>query len=576
MLLATRLSTPSAAAPIELIGVGTISGSATDGLTLSPTTLEDGTPHNRVGGFGSAISYTGVGSLYIATPDRGPADGTTSYLDRAYLLDIPVTLGPPGSVTASVIDARLLTNELGANFTGSATAFDATNSTASLRFDPEGIRFTKKGTFFVSDEYGPFLYEFDASGQRLRALTIPSKFLITHPSNTADGELPPNNATGRQPNRGMEGLAITPDGSKLYGIMQNALIQDGALNSSNQRRGFNNRILEINTTTGETHEYLYQLDSRSNGVNEMVAINDHQFLVLERDGNAGASAAFKKIFKIDLTGASDISGVALPQAASPLPSGVIPVTKTPTPFIDLLDPSFGLAGPDFPEKIEGLAFGPDLPDGRHLLLVTSDNDFIATQDSKIFAFAIEPSALADFQPQVLRELSTLGPVHVWLGLKNSDDQGTKFDLRAELYKNNTLVAAGETRCINGVTSNPSKALEALIPFGNIVNGVLAAGEKLTLKISTRIGTASEGKTCTGHTTAVGLRLYYDAKTRPARFSAEITPSASQDYFLHTAGADFLDITAPSTSTTKQKDSSTLQATGGNLWKLIGAWSFTLP
>jgi len=71
------------------------------------------------------------------------------------------------------------------------------------------------------------------------------------------------------------------------------------------------------------------------------------------------------------------------------------------PFLDLLDPAFGLAGSGFPEKIEGLAFGPDLPDGRHLLLVTSDNDFFANQDSKIFAFAIPQEGLPSFQPQIL-------------------------------------------------------------------------------------------------------------------------------------------------------------------------------
>ena len=55
----------------------------------------------------------------------------------------------------------------------------------------------------------------------------------------------------------MEGLAITPDGTKLYGIMQNPLIQDGALNASNSRRGINDRILEIDMATGQTREFLY-------------------------------------------------------------------------------------------------------------------------------------------------------------------------------------------------------------------------------------------------------------------------------------------------------------------------------
>jgi hypothetical protein len=85
------------------------------------------------------------------------------------------------------------------------------------------------------------------------------------------------------------------------------------------------------------------------------------------------------------------------------PDGVVPVTKTL--FLDLLDPAFGLAGPTFPEKIEGLAFGPDLRDGRHLLIVTNDNDFVPTQPNRFFAFAIDGGDLPGFQAQDFDRLS---------------------------------------------------------------------------------------------------------------------------------------------------------------------------
>jgi hypothetical protein len=61
-------------------------------------------------------------------------------------------------------------------------------------------------------------------------------------------------------------------------------------------------------------------------------------------------------------------------------------------------------------------------------------------------------------------LTTLGDLHVWLGLKNSDDAGTRFDLAAEVWKNGTLVAEGETFCITGVTRNPNLAKEVSVPF----------------------------------------------------------------------------------------------------------------
>lgn len=387
-----------ASAAVTFIGEGSIPGSATDQSGLAGL-LEDGiTPHNLAGGFGSAMAYTGRDNLYVATPDRGPADGATSYIDRLYTLRIDVQAQGGGyEVKPEIVSTRLLRNAAGRHFTGSAAAFDATGSSESPRFDPEGVRVSHCGhTAFISDEYGPYVYEFNLhNGKRLRALNVPSKFLIDAPSATPANELA-NNIAGRQSNRGMEGLAISPDGGKLYGIMQSALIQDGALDAANKRIGLNNRIVEIDTATGAVREFLYQMDKKGNGISEIVAVNDHEFLVLERDGNGGDAAAFKKIFKIDISAATDIRNVkSLPTSGAP--AGVIPASKSA--FIDLLDPAHGLKGPNFPEKIEALTFGPDLPDGRHLLLVANDNDFNVAQATRIMAFAIDSYDLPGFAPQ---------------------------------------------------------------------------------------------------------------------------------------------------------------------------------
>jgi len=88
LLLASLLCALPVQAAVTFIGEGSIPGTATDQSGLTGL-LEDGvTPHNLLGGFGSALAYTGKGQRYIATPDRGPADGATSYIDRLYQLDI--------------------------------------------------------------------------------------------------------------------------------------------------------------------------------------------------------------------------------------------------------------------------------------------------------------------------------------------------------------------------------------------------------------------------------------------------------------------------------------------------------
>ena len=145
-----------------------MAGTALDGLAVTPARLEDGVPNNQIGGFGSAIAYTGVGDLYVTTPDRGPNAGADSYVERAYLLELSLA---GGTVTPAFRGGAILRNEAGQTLIGRDTAFDATNSPASRRFDSEGVRVSPAGTFYVSDEYGPFLYEFGPDGTRRRALS---------------------------------------------------------------------------------------------------------------------------------------------------------------------------------------------------------------------------------------------------------------------------------------------------------------------------------------------------------------------------------------------------------------------
>ena len=90
-------------------------------------------------------------------------------------------------------------------------------------------------------------------------------------------------------------------------------------------------------------------------------------------------------------------------------------------------------------------------------------------------------------------VSALNNLRTWIGLKNSDDQGTWFDLRAEVYKNSTLVASGETFCIQGVTRNADQAKEVSVSFNPpspmTFNGTT---DVLSLKLLTRIGTNGSG------------------------------------------------------------------------------------
>ncbi len=416
LLLCASSLLASAPPGIELVGIGYISGDAIDKSGLAGSICQAGAPANCVpksvlGGFGSALAYTGHDNVFVAAPDRGPFNGLTDvpYLDRFHFFHI-TTDPQTKQISTVLLDTRFLRNEFGQTFVGGAGAFDPDNPQRTLRLDPEGVRIGANGNFYVSDEYGPYVFEFDRQGNLVQRIEIPSKFQIANQSADPNVELL-TNTSGRQANRGMEGLAISQDGFTLVGVMQNALLQDGALNPGTPDRiGLNNRILAIDLTSGDTHEYVYRIEAsnRGQGVSEILAVNDHQFLVVERDNRSWLSAepqapTRKWIYKIDINGATEVSDRTL--SSTTLPAGVVPIQKSL--FIDLLDSDFGLQNRDaraIAEEIEGLAWGPDLPDGRHVLYVLSDNDLVPANPTQIYALAIDDAELTSplgLEPQFL-------------------------------------------------------------------------------------------------------------------------------------------------------------------------------
>ncbi len=415
---ATPASLSACAAPI-LLAKGTLTGSSAgaavdlSGLTGS---LENGLPGNVLGGMGSALAWAG-GNTFLAAPDRGPnataynsaVDDTSSYIARFQTVSMRLTAsrsgtGTPFILTPTLVATTLLSSPTPLNygssaglgnkrdgtplgsgapaidtaaknyFTGRSDNFGAGNSgnASNARLDLEGMHISNDGkSVFISDEYGPYVYQFDrATGGRIRSFTLPGNLDIANLSPQGAVEIG-GNTSGRVANKGMEGLAITPDGKTLVGIVQAPLIQDAAVSASNKLL----RIVTIDIATGTTHEYGYKLPNGS-GASEIVALNDHEFIVDERDGKGlgdGTIAVAKTLYKINLTGATDITSVTGTAAAS--------AAVGKTAFVDLvaLLNANGIASTQIPSKIEGLAFGQDvLLDGiiEHTLRIANDNDFV--------------------------------------------------------------------------------------------------------------------------------------------------------------------------------------------------------
>lgn len=389
------LAVQAAAAGVELIGRATVSAQASD-LSGLDNIIGNNIPHDRFGGWGSAIAWTGQGNRYIVASDRGPGDGASAFRCRVHVIEIVPPTSEMREVKVSIEKTVMLTTSDGQPYWGNTGNYKAGDQAAGLRLDPEGVRLSREGTLWVSEEYGPWIDEFSMDGLHLRRIAPPEKFLIAKPDGEPERELPPHNMSGRQPNRGFEGLAISPNGSRIYTILQGPLIQDGALDGENERTGRNIRVAEVTLATGATREFVYPLNSASFGVSEILAYSETGMLVLERDGKSGEKAKFRSVFAVDLSEATDVSGVgALPAVG--LPAEIKPLRKRK--LVDFMDRRHRLAGPEMPEKIEGLAFGPDLADGRRLLVVTSDNDFKDEIPSHIWLFAVDPADLKGFIPQ---------------------------------------------------------------------------------------------------------------------------------------------------------------------------------
>jgi len=136
---------------------------------------------------------------------------------------------------------------------------------------------------------------------------------------------------------------------------------------------------------------------RNIGLSSIVAINDHQFLVLERDnrgigvdnpaghGPAGGPipalgvVGSKRVYKIDIDGATDVSALVLPDDGNLTAAGIVPVRKNDADvFIDIAATTL-LPNGNQAEKWEGLAIGPRLLGGGRVIVAGNDNDYSVTQ-----------------------------------------------------------------------------------------------------------------------------------------------------------------------------------------------------
>lgn len=298
-----------------------------------------------------------------------------------------------------------------------------------ITIDSEGLALDGLGGFYVSDEYGPYIYHFAFDGRMIEAIMPPEAYIpMRNGSVSFSADSPPiydpneviipaNTVTGRDNNQGLEGLTKSADGRTLYALMQSALDQEGGPNNPNRLQA---RLLEYDITNPfraeYTAEYVVTLPLYAGGKSEKVAaqseihsLGNGQFLVLARDSNAGhgqssSTSVYRHADLFDISassGATDIKSTTNDATNGSIASatGVLDPGIQAAEYCTFLDYNvnsqlgrFGLhnggAQDQFllNEKWESLAMVPVDglfgADGEWFLFSLSDNDFI-TQDGEI-------------------------------------------------------------------------------------------------------------------------------------------------------------------------------------------------
>jgi hypothetical protein len=334
---AARLSTVAAAAALSLhahAATNTLTGWA----LMPANTFSDGPTSGQFNGSGaggnllpllnkqpvqgfSAVLPGAASGSYLVMPDNGFGAQTNSAdtLLRVYAVtpDFKTATGGTGTVSAASYSTgatlpgfnnasrvtladpdRKLGFQIQAdlnNYYGLSTnaAVDPTIKAGRLLtgadFDIEAMRKDKNGNLWFGDEFGPMLLKTDANGKVLR-----SEIVLPGVQSPQSPYLAGGTANLGRSN-GFEGMAINQAGDTLFTLLEGTVAGDAA--RSLRINAFN---VDREAYTGD--QWLYQLDALGTNIGDMTAINDHEFLVIERNNNTAttAGAPFKKIFKIDL------------------------------------------------------------------------------------------------------------------------------------------------------------------------------------------------------------------------------------------------------------------------------------
>lgn len=324
----------------------------------------------------SGIDYdAATGQYYLICDDRSALNPARFYTARLYFSDKSFD-----SVKFTAVTTLLQPN---------GQPYPDTKTNPSLTPDPEAMRYNAKKQRLVWSSEGerivnekdtiltnPGIYEISMNGQYLDSFALPPQFRMHATEN------------GPRRNGVFEGLGFTPNYKYLYVSLEEPRYEDGPRAEVGQ--GAYTRILKFdNNTRQPVAQYAYKLEPvahpaipenafKVNGISDIMVLDNDKILTIERSFSSGVKDCTIKVFITDLSRATGISGINSLREDTRFK----PAAKTL-----LLD--FASLG-KYIDNIEGVTFGPVLPNGHRSLVFVADNNFSDKEENQFFLFEIIP------------------------------------------------------------------------------------------------------------------------------------------------------------------------------------------
>ncbi|MYM83665.1 esterase-like activity of phytase family protein [Duganella sp. FT50W] len=250
----------------------------------------------------------------------------------------------------------------------------------AVRVDPQdgSIWYASEGSGSLG--LSPFVRRAAADGSYRVALPMPDLFKDD-----------PGHQRGPRNNLSVEGLSFAPDGQSLWLGMEAPLYQDGPV--ATQEHGAVSRLTQFARSGKVLAQYAYPVDRvqgvpaaghfGDNGVSEILVFDTYHLLVLERSGVQDAAGHFTfhiRLYMVELDGATNVGGY-------PALTGV-----DYQPLRKQLLLNFDSAGLNKVDNLEGMSWGPLLPNGHRSLVLVSDDNFSDDQVTQLLAFELLPAS----------------------------------------------------------------------------------------------------------------------------------------------------------------------------------------